>query len=288
MIKAKCPGSCGELLQGLILGGEKLISYPIDRYSVVTLTENENRTSNYPKAYKMLERVFSYYGYEKKESYNVSLNISSKIPKAKGMASSTSDLAATALVSAKYLGREISEYEIAKLCTDIEPTDSIVFSKITLFDHINGNFKKKLGKFPNCNILLLEGKNEINTLDFHKINRYKKLKNHEAKLNKAFIHIKKGIENKDLNEIGKASIISALSNQEILYKKGLDYIIDLSVKLGAYGVNIAHSGTVIGILYDEDRFDKYKFINIIEKKSFKGLYNISEQKIVRGGAYIID
>ncbi|MTI68927.1 MAG: propanediol utilization protein [Firmicutes bacterium] len=212
MIKAKCPGSCGELLQGLILGGEKLISYPINRYSVVTLMEKENRTFNYPKAYEMLERVFSYYGYGKKESYNLSLNISSKIPKAKGMASSTSDLAATALVSAKYLGRKISDYEIAKLCTDIEPTDSIVFSNITLFDHVNGNFIKKLGKLPDCKVLLLEGKNQINTLDFHKINRYKKLKKHESKLNEALMHIKKGIKNKDLNEIGKASIISALSN----------------------------------------------------------------------------
>ncbi|MBC8832016.1 propanediol utilization protein, partial [Escherichia coli] len=29
VIKARCPASCGELLQGWILGGEKLISYPI-------------------------------------------------------------------------------------------------------------------------------------------------------------------------------------------------------------------------------------------------------------------
>ncbi|EFS03541.1 propanediol utilization protein PduX, partial [Listeria seeligeri FSL S4-171] len=38
-IKAKCPASCGELLQGWIEGSEKLISYPINWFSEVTLSD---------------------------------------------------------------------------------------------------------------------------------------------------------------------------------------------------------------------------------------------------------
>ena len=36
-VKVKCPASCGELIQGMIGDGEKLISLPIDIYSEVTI-----------------------------------------------------------------------------------------------------------------------------------------------------------------------------------------------------------------------------------------------------------
>ncbi|HAD0256910.1 GHMP kinase, partial [Salmonella enterica subsp. enterica serovar Anatum] len=33
MAVAQCPASCGELIQGWILGSEKLVSCPVDWYS---------------------------------------------------------------------------------------------------------------------------------------------------------------------------------------------------------------------------------------------------------------
>lgn len=35
---AQCPASCGELIQGWILGSEKLVSCPVDWYSTVAVT----------------------------------------------------------------------------------------------------------------------------------------------------------------------------------------------------------------------------------------------------------
>ncbi|TQS52516.1 GHMP kinase, partial [Salmonella enterica subsp. enterica serovar Typhimurium] len=34
---AQCPASCGELIQGWILGSEKLVSCPVDWYSTVAV-----------------------------------------------------------------------------------------------------------------------------------------------------------------------------------------------------------------------------------------------------------
>lgn len=38
-VTAKCPASCGELMQGWIAGSEKLVSYLIEWYSEVILEE---------------------------------------------------------------------------------------------------------------------------------------------------------------------------------------------------------------------------------------------------------
>lgn len=41
MAVAQCPASCGELIQGWILGGEKLVSCPVDWYSTVEATAGQ-------------------------------------------------------------------------------------------------------------------------------------------------------------------------------------------------------------------------------------------------------
>jgi L-threonine kinase len=47
--------------------------------------------------------------------------------------------------------------------------------------------------------------------------------------------------------------MSALANQRILPKSHLEAIIDHVLVRGAYGVNVAHSGTVVGILLPPGR-----------------------------------
>lgn len=288
MIITKCPASCGELIQGYIDKSEKLISYPINCYSYVKLFEGKRHIKNNEKAYKIIENVFEYYGYKKEESDLLVLDIKSEIPRGKGMASSTADLAATALAVANYLGKKITEKEIALLCTQIEPTDSTLFQNITLFDHIGGTFIKNYGNLPTFKVLLLEGSHMIDTVEFRKINRAHILKENEGDLKKALNHFEKGIIDKNLSEIGKAATVSALANQKIIHKKGLEDLIDTSIKFGGYGVNVAHSGSVIGIIYNDYRFDKEKFLYQIKEKKYMGNYiRINEYENIMGGAKVL-
>ncbi|AKL93574.1 L-threonine kinase PduX [Clostridium aceticum] len=293
-IEAICPASCGELLQGYIEGGEKLISYSINLFSKVIIEEEQKKSKekawkNYSKAYKMLEQVFQYYGYHQREAEHLYLQIESAIPIAKGMASSTADLAATAVATANYLGKNISEEEVAKLCIKIEPTDSTVFSSITLFDHLKGSFTKQYGNIPKCKVLLLEGKEKIDTIDFRKTDRSSYLRENEKEMKKALQCFEEGIKNNSLKQIGKAATISAFANQSILYKEGLEEINALSEKLGAYGINVAHSGSVIGILYNEGSFDQEKFCWSIKKKSYmKNYLSIVSYNMIPGGGKIVN
>ena len=50
----------------------------------------------------------------------------------------------------------------------------------------------------------------------------------------------------------------AIANENIHKKPYLNEVIEISQSMNAYGVNIAHSGTVVGILIDENMEDVYK------------------------------
>lgn len=290
MILARCPGSCGELIQGIIIGSEKLISYPINCYSYVKLFEGKrDNESKYPKAYRAVQEVFKYFNKDIDLSRKLKIEINSQIPIGKGMASSTADLGGTVLATSKYLGKDITEEEIAKICLRIEPTDSTIFSQLTLFDHLKGNYLKGYENKLSSKVLVLEGDSRVNTIKFREINRNKVLTKNISQLNRALDFVEEGIETGDLKKIGQGSIISSLANEEILKKPGLKDIIYNALKLGAYGVNTAHSGSVIGVLFEDKYFDKKTFINNIVQKSYiKNYISIKEYEIVKGGAEIVE
>lgn len=134
---AQCPASCGELIQGWILGSEKLVSCPVDWYSTVAVTAAPPLVNERPLSRAMVERVLAHWQYPAHWSNEIRVDVRSSIPVAKGMASSTADIAATAVATAHHLGHSLDETTLAQLCVSIEPTDSTVFHQLTLFDHNN-------------------------------------------------------------------------------------------------------------------------------------------------------
>ena len=101
MAEASCPASCGELLQGWMNGGEKLISCPINWYSTVYVNEGEPSPQERPRMRQMLQRVLSYFGESPRLAESMRIEFDSTIPVAKGLASSTADIAATAVANAR-------------------------------------------------------------------------------------------------------------------------------------------------------------------------------------------
>lgn len=289
MITAVCPASCGELLQGHIMGSEKLVSYPIDLYSSVTLAEGtgSTRAKGLGKAYAAVEATLEHLGYRASDAYGLTLNVDSDIPRGKGMASSTADIAAAAVATAAYAGRRLSETELAAICASIEPTDSIIFREITLFDHVAGKAARSYGKFPGCNVMVLEGRDCIDTVEFHKYKRNELVEQGEIQMKKALALFEEGISSGEPWKIGQAAIISALEREKVIKKPGLEWIIETALKLGAYGVNAAHSGSVLGILCGSD-FDLEKFNALFWRQDFSGSYSrIRSHRVARGGAFIL-
>ena len=280
-----CPASCGEFVQGIVDRDEYLCSYAIDLYSTAEIEEKLNNINIGPsKSRKAIEAVFKKFNIPIEESKNISLKIKSKIPVGKGMASSTADIGATIGATLGLIKKELSNEEIAKLASTIEPTDSIYIEKNNIFNPLNGEVIKYLGNIQDSRVVILEPNRTLNTMRIRKTPNYKKIKIKNKDITKiSFNLLEEGIKNNDLYSIGKASTFSSLANENIHQKEGLEKIIEISKNYGAYGVNVAHSGTVIGILIDKYMNDT-RLIELLRNAGLDSVYKkIYTSNIIDGG-----
>ncbi len=280
-----CPASCGEFVQGIIDNEEYLCSYAIDMYSKVYI-EEKLRDINWGryKSRLAIEKVFEKFNLPKKDTKNISLNINSKIPVGKGMASSTADIGATIKATLSLINKELSSEEISKLAAEIEPTDSIFIDKNSIFNPLNGTVIKYLGNLTNAKVVILEPNKVLDTMKIRLRQDYNKLKiENKEIIKKSFALLEEGLKNDNLSLVGEACTLSSLANENIEKKEYLSEIIKISKKYGAYGVNIAHSGTVVGILIDKFMDDK-KVIDALYESNINSVYNkIYTLNIINGG-----
>lgn len=280
-----CPASCGEFVQGIIDDEEYLCSYAIDMYSKVYIEEklidiNLGRR----KSRLAIDKVFEKFNLPKKYTKNISLNIDSKIPVGKGMASSTADIGATIKATLSLIDKDLSSEEICKLAAEIEPTDSIFIDKNSIFNPLSGTVIKYLGNLTNAKVIILEPNKMLDTMKIRLRKDYNTLKieNREI-IKRSFAILEEGLKSDNLSLVGEACTLSSLANENIEKKEYLSEIIKISKKCGAYGVNIAHSGTVIGILIDKFMDDK-KIIDVLCESNIDSVYNkIYTLNIINGG-----
>jgi len=181
----------------------------------------------------------------------------SALPIGKGMASSSADLSALCQAVVLSLGENISVDEIADLCLAIEPTDGTFYSGIMLFDHVAGKLRQPLGNPPPLCIAVFDAGGEVDTLSFNQRSDLSILnKAKEKQVREAAELVMAGIKQQDPSLVGQGATLSALANQSILYNPYLNTLVQIGSYYGACGVNAAHSGTVLGILFDERRAGK--------------------------------
>lgn len=288
--KVKAPGSCGELVQGMIYGKNFHVTCPVNLFSEITVSIfknsdnsdiiciNNDRKDNW-KATVAMRKTLDYFGFNNPGGI---IKIKSRIPSGKGMASSTADISGVILATALSLKEFISEDEIAKIALSIEPTDGIMFKDICLFDHKKGLLFERLGSISENKIIVIDAGGIVDTIEFNKKDNHKLLSENEEQINKTLVKLRGGFASNNINIIGECATESAILNQKILYKDYLDKLIELAFKYSASGVNIAHSGTVAGVILSPDiTLKKDFYLDIF--KIFKYYPKIYECKIINGG-----
>ncbi len=247
-VTVKAPGSCGELAQGIIGGKNFLITCPINLYSEVTVNSHKSITqlSVGSKVISTIQKTTHYL----QISDNFTVTVKSELPIGKGMASSSADISATCQGIALSAGKLLLPDDIANIALSIEPTDGIFYPGIVLFDHVKGHIRQYLGNAIPMYIAIFDVGGEIDTLHFNQRSDLEKLNQaNELQVQKALNLIVEGLAKKDAALLGKGTTLSALANQTILFKPHLEEMINISLSWGAVGVNIAHSGTVVGVLF---------------------------------------
>jgi L-threonine kinase len=250
----KSPGSCGELVQGTLAGQPFLITCPIDLYSEIhyvspgfpTAVLGEKSLAVLTRVLAYLQAEYTVAQYQQKFPFQQR----SALPVGKGMASSSADLSCLCQAVAISLGKTLSVDEIADLCLAIEPTDGTFYPEIMLFDHVAGKLRRRLGNPPQLFIAVFDAGGEVDTLSFNKRSDLSVLnKAKESQVKEATDLVMAGLSQQDATLLGQGATLSALANQSILYNPYLQAIIQIGTYYGACGVNAAHSGTVLGVLF---------------------------------------
>lgn len=255
MAVAQCPASCGELIQGWILGSEKLVSCPVEWYSTVEVTSGSPLAEERPLSRAMVNRLLQHWQYPAQMSQDIRIDVQSTIPIAKGMASSTADIAATAVATAYHLGHHLDEPTLAQLCVSLEPTDSTVFRKLTLFDHNDASTQIACEAQPQLDLLVLESPETLRTADYHRIPRHSGLQASAPALKRAWEKVQEACISQNPYRMGEAATLSAIASQLLLPKPDFDSLLALVEECDLYGVNVAHSGSVVGLMLDRTRHD---------------------------------
>jgi uncharacterized protein involved in propanediol utilization len=261
----------GEILQGVFEQGENcrlsrgLLTLPCPEYSTtarfypdqtdgVIIEAGGRLTQKAQKAAQLtLKKIVVREGGGR-------LVLSSNIPLGGGCGSSTSDVVATIKAIADAYKKKLSTQDIACLAITAEQaSDSIMFEdRAILFAHREGSIIEDFhGPLPPLYIVGVNT-NElgVDTLSFPAA-RYNCLEIEQFRVLRGAL--RRAIAYQDPQLIGRIASASARINQRFLPKPRLDCFINIVEQVGALGLQVAHSGTVVGLIFDpNDRNNKRK------------------------------
>jgi uncharacterized protein involved in propanediol utilization len=256
-------GSChahhGELLQGQI-SNEKgyprrcLMTLPCEGfYSEVSFFPDSSGELRVDPAHKEKTRrtVELLFGYLEYHEAGGLIQVSSNIEECKGYGSSTADCVAGALAAADAFRLRLPEEDIAQLIVQAEQaSDNVMFSNAVLFAHREGIVIEDYAKpVPEIEMLGIDTEPEgtINTLGYTPVSYSRKEVQYFEMLVAA---LKRAIRTQDRQLLGCIATASANINEQFLPKPGYKEIQALAERMGALGVAVAHSGTVVSIMLD--------------------------------------
>jgi len=229
----RAPGTCGEFLQGSINGQSFLVTCPINRYSYALSNVKHPFSQHYcalqPKSALARQLVQRLLEKKNKDQTCPPVYVRSDIIQGKGMASSSADISVTAMATALAMDYNLSLKELEQICLSVEPTDASFYQGVTQFDYIKGTISQPLGMCPPLKILVFD-----------------------AIIRESLDLFKRGLHTHDINLIGQAATLSAFGNQRILYKANLYDFHDIGNYYNSVGTIIAHSGTIMGLLFPVD------------------------------------
>lgn len=283
LTRAALPAACGELVQGTLDGVPCLVSCPIGRYSTAEVCLRPGPGWDVPpdaaKAAAALRDGLAYLG---RPELGGRLRLVTDLPRGRGYASSTADIGATLFALGRVMGHPLASDEAARLAVGVEPSDSILFPGLTLFDHRGGSFRESLGPAPSLLVVVLDPGGEVDTLTFNRVDHRGILRRLAPEHRRAFALLREGLEQRDWQALGEATTLSTRAHQAILPDPLLEPALALAREVGALGVCRAHSGTLLGLLLDPVRADVPAIVDFVANRLPDGV-SVACYPLVDGG-----
>ncbi len=266
-VKCKAPLTCGEFVQGTINGGDFLVSCPISIYTTVRLKttsatkpvceiniRKRNEKGEASQTNKIREAVQRASQTLNIQGQKIFLDINCPLPESKGFATSSADIYGSLMALAYLFDIEVSPKWLVKIATEVEASDSNFSPGLWRIDHITGSHVEYLGPSPSGKIFVVDIGGRVHTNEFNQMNDLAALnKSKTPAVAMAYQLVLKGIFKGDIELLAKGATQSALAHQSIHYKAGLFEALEYFKPYGALGVVIAHSGTAVGFILEDNR-----------------------------------
>ncbi|MBI3780272.1 MAG: hypothetical protein HY278_04325 [candidate division NC10 bacterium] len=126
----------------------------------------------------------------------------------------------------------------------------------------------------------------MDTVAFNRVDRRSLLGAMEAQFREALAMVRTGMAVRDPRLVGEAASLSAACNQRILPKPVLSEVCREGREVGAVGVCVAHSGTVVGLLLEAGRDDLGQIRDRMVRR-LPGLQRTWLTRLISGGARLV-
>jgi L-threonine kinase len=242
----RIPATCGELLQGVLDGGEPvLVSLPVDVMGTVEVTliaspEVRQVDPPLPRATAAIHLALAHVGWPG----GAIVRLGGEVPHGRGMGSSTVDVAGILAGVAAAAGVHLEPAELLRLATTVEPSDSSPLNGLWAIDHVRGRHAVHLGDAPHgWHVVAVDSGSSVATLDVHRwcgagppVDAA-----HIAALHRA---ARRG----DAAALARIATQSAHRNQSRLPHPLFDAVQDVVASTSALGMCVAHSGSLCAVI----------------------------------------
>ena len=172
--------------------------------------------------------------------------------------SSTADIVAAARALAAACDRTLSPGQLAKLATSIESSDGSMYPGLVAFNQKTGDVLEHFSWWPQFVILMITPAQAFNTesADFggkHKLG---------TQFDDLLASLRTAAAERDTAAFARAATESARINQRFVPNPFHALLEGRARDLGAVGVNVGHTGTVLGLLFDAS--------DAVPRASFRG------------------
>ena len=283
---ARAPGVCGVLAQGVLGDMPFSVTCPVDFFSRVRvqLTSDGPGVAATDGCDKTVAAVRRTLAHLRRAKVRAEVQVSSPIPRGRGLGSSTADLSAAIAATATALGRELSPYDIAQIALSIEPTGGAMMPGLALFDHRAGMVRESLGSPPPMEIVALDfGGNPGSSLD----DRTRRWQSVNEQTDEALGLIRRGIADKSPALVGQGASLAAEAAGRIEPRPRLQELVSFAGRVGAVGVNGGQSEGVSGVLLDAtERRGKSTYIKA--REAFPDAETVYHFRVLSGGVQVIN
>ncbi|MGJ7909072.1 GHMP kinase [Actinopolyspora sp. H202] len=180
------------------------------------------------------------------------LFLSSEVPDGLGMGSSSADVLATIRAVVDAYAAHLPSEIVSRIAVAAEhASDPLMFDdRALLFAQREGRVLEDLGgRLPPAVVVgcLTEGATGVDTLELgtHHI------RDRDVRVGERLrALLREAVTRSDVALLGRVGTESARHNQRILDKAQLESLVEIAERVGAVGLQIAHSGNVAGLLFD--------------------------------------